>query len=136
MGARRLMFFMLTAWLMVQNGSAAVPLSSRLVHWFSDEVRAFRISRNGSAASSSWPERKESVEYYQMLLSSDFRRHNMKLGAQKQLLFPSRGSNTMSFGNDFGWFAFSPHFLNALFDSIGLYWNIFLRQMSEFFKQD
>ncbi|KAF5458104.1 hypothetical protein F2P56_022164 [Juglans regia] len=103
MGARRLMFFILTAWLMVQNGSAAVPLSSRLVHWFSDEVRAFRISRNGSAASSSWPERKGSVKYYQMLLSSDFRRHNMKLGAQKQLLFPSRGSNTMSFGNDFGW---------------------------------
>ncbi|KAG6657505.1 hypothetical protein I3843_04G088000 [Carya illinoinensis] len=103
MAARRLMYFLLTAWLMVQNGSAAVPLSSRLVHWFSDEVRAFRISRNGSAVSSSWPERKGSVEYYQMLLSSDFRRHNMKLGAQKQLLFPSRGSNTMSFGNDFGW---------------------------------
>ncbi|KAB1199749.1 Aspartic proteinase-like protein 1 [Morella rubra] len=38
-----------------------------------------------------------------MLLSSDLRRQNMKLGAHYQLLFPSQGSKTMSFGNDFGW---------------------------------
>ncbi|KAG6660917.1 hypothetical protein I3843_03G134600 [Carya illinoinensis] len=105
--AVRCSMFLLTAWLMVRNAGAVTTatssLSSRLVHRFSDEVKELRFSGNGSANGSSWPGRKWSIEYYQMLLSSDFRRQNMKLGAQYQLLFPSQGSKTMSFGNDFGW---------------------------------
>lgn len=129
----RSLIFLLTAWLMFENGGAAtttLSLSSRLIHRFSDEVKSLR---NGSVGWSSWPERKRSIQYYQMLLSSDLRRQNMKLGAHYQLLFPSQGSKTMSFGNDFGWFALIASFvyklrcllsiflffLNSLFDSVG-----------------
>uniref|UniRef100_A0A5B7CBN8 Putative aspartic proteinase-like protein 1 isoform X1 n=1 Tax=Davidia involucrata TaxID=16924 RepID=A0A5B7CBN8_DAVIN len=79
----------------------AVTYSSRLIHRFSEDVKALRVSRNGEA-SGSWPERR-SLEYYQMLVSSDVQRQKMKLGPQYQFLFPSEGSKTLSFGNDFGW---------------------------------
>lgn len=95
--------------------AAAIVLSSRLIHRFSDEAKLLRVSRNGSgnggemfssssssSASSSWP-RRRSAEYYQMLFASDVQRQKMKLGSQFQFLFPSEGSQTMSFGNDFGW---------------------------------
>ena len=95
--------------------AAAIVLSSRLIHRFSDEAKLLRVSSNGSgnggemfssssssSASSSWP-RRRSVEYYQRLFASDVQRQKMKLGSQLQFLFPSEGSQTMSFGNDFGW---------------------------------
>lgn len=111
----RSLIILLVAWLVAENGGAATEttsfLSSRLIHRFSDEMKARRGQRNGSVAGSSWPERKRSVQYYQTLLSADFRRQSMKLGARYQLLFPSQGSKTVSFGNDFGWFVFIAFFV-------------------------
>jgi len=108
--AHRSLFILLVAWVVVENGGAETEatsfLSSRLIHRFSEEMKARRGQRNGSALGSSWPERKRSVEYYHRLLSADFRRQSMKLGPRYELLFPSQGSKTMSFGNDFGWFVF------------------------------
>lgn len=74
-----------------------VMYSSRLIHRFSDELRAF-------SGDKSWPEWK-SKEYYHMLLAGDFRKQKMKIGhqGQRQLLFPSQGSQTLSFGNELGW---------------------------------
>lgn len=82
----------------------AVTYSSRLIHRYSDEVKAFRDSR--SKGGGDWPE-KRSLEYYRMLVSSDVQRQKMKLGPQSAFLFPSEGGQTMSLGNDFGWFAFT-----------------------------
>ncbi|KAA8546851.1 hypothetical protein F0562_003280 [Nyssa sinensis] len=79
----------------------AATYSSRLIHRFSEDVKALRVSRNGEVFGS-WPERR-SLGYYQMLVNSDVQRQKMKLGPQYQFLFPSEGSKTMSFGNDFGW---------------------------------
>ncbi|KAM7529246.1 hypothetical protein LguiB_032656 [Lonicera macranthoides] len=79
----------------------AAAYSSRILHRFSEEVMAVRISRGGEF-SGPLPERR-SLEYYRMLLSSDMERQKMKLGPQHQLLFPSEGSETMSPGNEFAW---------------------------------
>ncbi|KAI3441118.1 Peptidase A1 domain-containing protein [Psidium guajava] len=85
------------------EAAAAVTFSSRLIHRFSDEVRAPRAPGGGvSNATGPWPEKK-TMEYYQLLAAGDFHRQNMKLGTHYQLLFPSEGSKTMSLGNDFGW---------------------------------
>ncbi|OVA14651.1 Peptidase A1 [Macleaya cordata] len=86
---------------LLTGSSLAFTFSSKLIHRFSDEVKAFRVSRNGKVYDS-WPKRK-SMDYYQMLVSSDLQKQKMKLGAQYQFLFPSEGSKTVSFGNDFGW---------------------------------
>ncbi|KAK6922967.1 Xylanase inhibitor, C-terminal [Dillenia turbinata] len=88
--------------LLVMNSVVAVTFSSKLIHRFSDEVRAFSVSRSGGNASGSWPERG-SLEYYKALVNSDLERQKMKLGSKYDLLFPSEGSKTMSFGNEFGW---------------------------------
>lgn len=92
--------FLLVPLVLIES-SLAVTFSSKLIHRFSDEVKAFRVSGNGKV-SGSWPERR-SLDYYQLLMSSDLQRQKMKLGSRYQLLFPSEGSKTMSFGNDFGW---------------------------------
>ncbi|CAL5323898.1 unnamed protein product [Camellia sinensis] len=78
-----------------------VTFSSRLIHRFSDELKALRVSRKGGE-SGSWPERK-SMEYYKMLVANDVQRQKMKLGSRYQFLFPSEGSRAFSLGNDFGW---------------------------------
>ncbi|XP_030974434.1 aspartic proteinase-like protein 1 [Quercus lobata] len=103
-----LIYFLTAAWLAVENeyiALASTTLSLRLIHRFSDEAaKALKFSpseTNGSAGVSPW--RKKSKDYYRVLLSNDFHRQKMKLGAHYQLLFPSQGSNTVSFGNDFGW---------------------------------
>lgn len=71
--------------------------SVRLVHRFSEEMKPVRVQ------TADWPDRR-SMRYYQMLLGNDFLRHKINLGgARHQLLFPSKGSKTMSFGNDFAW---------------------------------
>lgn len=74
--------------------------STKLIHRFSEEVKALGVSKNRNATS--WPAKK-SFEYYQVLLSSDVQKQKMKTGPQFQMLFPSQGSKTMSLGNDFGW---------------------------------
>ncbi|KAL5556413.1 hypothetical protein UlMin_038649, partial [Ulmus minor] len=108
MAARSLLLFAAVACVVVvAHNAAAITLSSRLIHRFSDEAMELRVSRNGSGfgngngeVAGSWPRRK-TLEYYRMLVASDFQRQKMKL--QFQLLFPTEGSQTMSFGNDFGW---------------------------------
>ncbi|KAL4645443.1 hypothetical protein ACB092_02G235600 [Castanea dentata] len=106
--ARLMVYFLTAAWLAVENeyiALASTTLSLRLIHRFSDEAaKALKFSpseTNGSAGVSSW--RKKSKDYYRVLLSNDLHRQKMKLGSHYQLLFPSQGSNTVSFGNDFGW---------------------------------
>lgn len=82
---------------------AAVTFSSRLIHRFSDEVKALRVSKKaGGGGGVAWPERR-SLEYYRMLVSSDLEKQKMRIDPKYQLLFPSEGSQTMSLGNDFGW---------------------------------
>ncbi len=110
----QLLFHFLTAWLVVENAGVSVALASttlslKLIHRFSDEAKALKFKSETNGASSwAWAERrKRSMDYYRVLLSSDFQRQKMKLGAHYQLLFPSQGSKTMSFGNDFGLFAFN-----------------------------
>ncbi|KAJ7956869.1 Aspartic proteinase-like protein 1-like [Quillaja saponaria] len=99
----RSLFVLVMALILVENATA-ITFSTRLIHRFSDEMKDLRVSRstgNGNV-SVMWPE-KRSIRYYEMLVSNDCQRRKMKLGAHYQLLFPSQGSETMSFGNDFGW---------------------------------
>ncbi|PON72572.1 LOW QUALITY PROTEIN: Aspartic peptidase [Trema orientale] len=94
------------------GNAAAITLSSRLIHRFSEEAKRFRVSGKGkgngngnvnvNGYSWEWGERR-SVEYYGRLLASDVQRQKMRLASQFQFLFPSEGSQTMSLGNDFGW---------------------------------
>lgn len=96
-------------YLVVWVGNAAdITLSSRLIHRFSDEAKAVRVSRIGNGTvvfEEVWP-RRRTISYYQKLFASDFQRQIMKLGSYFQYVFPSEGSTTMSFGNDFGWSVF------------------------------
>lgn len=79
--------------------AAGGTFSSRLVHGFSDEAMSFWASKGKSMT---WPKR-ESVEHMRLLLSNDLKRQRLKLGSQKQLLFPSEGSETHFYGNDLSW---------------------------------
>ncbi|KAL3527794.1 hypothetical protein ACH5RR_012450 [Cinchona calisaya] len=84
----------------IDKAEAAEVFSAKLMHRFSEEVTAVRVSRNGGEAGSL---RKWSSEYCRRLLSSDLQRQKMKLGPQFEYLFPSQGSTTLPLGNDFGW---------------------------------
>ena len=86
--------------LLIEN-RVATMFSARLIHRFSDEVEAVRAAKSGGA-SVSWPQRK-TMEYYKFLVRSDLERQKVMLGSKYQYLFPSEGSKTMSFGNDYGW---------------------------------
>ncbi|KAH0694015.1 hypothetical protein KY285_021112 [Solanum tuberosum] len=79
--------------------AAGYTFSSRLIHGFSDEAVSFWASKGKSMT---WPKR-ESVEHMRFLLSNDWKRQRLKLGSQKQLLFPSEGSETHFYGNDLSW---------------------------------
>ncbi|RZR85380.1 hypothetical protein BHM03_00012347 [Ensete ventricosum] len=85
-------------------------LSAELVHRFSDEARTVAASRGGCGG---FPVRR-SEEYYRMLARSDLRR----LGARYQMLFPSEGSETVSLGNDFGWFNNGSPLLSIIYGDI------------------
>ncbi|KAL3340034.1 hypothetical protein AABB24_028578 [Solanum stoloniferum] len=76
--------------------AAGYTFSSRLIHGFSDEAMSFWTSKGKSMT---WPKR-ESVEHMRLLLSNDWKRQKLKLGSQKQLLFPSEGNETHFYGND------------------------------------
>ncbi|KAK7305978.1 hypothetical protein VNO77_43892 [Canavalia gladiata] len=121
-----LLFLLLLLSLAPTAHSMPVPItfSARLVHRFSEEMKPVRVP------TSSWPDRR-SMRYYQMLLSSDILRRKINFGgARYQLLFPSHGSKTMSFGNDFGWLHYtwidigtpSTSFLVALDAGSDLLW--------------
>ncbi|KAI3669281.1 hypothetical protein L6452_40510 [Arctium lappa] len=102
--------------------------SSRLIHRFSDEMRALRVSREGQVVDD-WPE-EGSLGYYRRLVRSDVERQKMNVGSQHQLLFPSAGSVTMSGGNELGWLHYtwiaigvpSVSFLVALDTGSDLLW--------------
>lgn len=111
--------------LLLTQTVAAVTYSSRLIHRFSDELKGLRVSKKDE----NWP-MKRSLNYYKMLVDSDVQRQNMKLGPHSPFLFPSEGSQTMSFGNDFGWLHYtwidigmpSVSFLVALDTGSDLLW--------------
>uniref|UniRef100_A0A5B6YKV4 Putative aspartic proteinase-like protein 1 isoform X2 n=1 Tax=Davidia involucrata TaxID=16924 RepID=A0A5B6YKV4_DAVIN len=97
--ATRCVVTLLMAYLLLMETSAAVTYTSKLIHRFSDEAKSFWVSKNGNV---SWPKQR-SVEFFRLLLSSDLNRQRMKLGSQNQLLVPSEGSETFSYGNYLGW---------------------------------
>ncbi|RWR93043.1 aspartic proteinase-like protein 1 isoform X1 [Cinnamomum micranthum f. kanehirae] len=112
------------------GNACSYTFSSRLIHRFSDEAKAFMTSRNGGGEiSHEWP-RFRSMDHYRMLARSDLERQKMKLGAKYSALFPLKGSETMSFGNDFGWLHYTwidigtPNvsFLVALDTESDLFW--------------
>ncbi|KAL5714801.1 cathepsin D [Ranunculus cassubicifolius] len=96
-------YLLLIAIILTKESSImAITFSSKLIHRFSDEVKAFRVSRNEEISSSDWPKRK-SMEYYNLLVSSDLERQKLKLGGKNDFVFPSKGSDAISLGNDGGW---------------------------------
>ena len=105
-----LLVFLVVAgyFVVVMNGSggALTLSSSKLIHRYSDEAKALWVSRNGNV-DVKWP-KKNSLEYLELLVRNDLmkkkkRRQNMKLVNHYDLLFPSRGSQTLFFGNDLAW---------------------------------
>lgn len=101
-----LLVFMAICFCFAFDGSIGVvglTFSSKLINRFSDEAKALWISRNRNVSLDSWPKRN-SFEYFQLLLGSDLKRQRMKLGSHSQLLFPVQGSETFFFGNELDWF--------------------------------
>jgi hypothetical protein len=98
---RGVLLVAVAAWLLV-DGSAPLTFSSRLIHRFSDEAEALWASRKGNVQGRSWP-RRNSLEYFELLLRNDLKRQRLKLGSKYEMLFPSEGSGTMFFGNEFDW---------------------------------
>ena len=80
----------------------SLTFSSKLMHRYSDESKALWVSRSKNVSVESWPQRNSS-EYFRLLMSSDLTRQRMKLGSQYESLYPSEGSETLFFGNDFDW---------------------------------
>ncbi|CAL5189366.1 unnamed protein product [Lathyrus oleraceus] len=93
-------------WLLLAKGlvletAIATTFSSRIIHRFSDEAKFHLASRNnGDAKLQSWPKRNSS-EYFRLLLNSDITRQRMKFGSQYESLYPSEGRQTFFFGDDF-----------------------------------
>ncbi|KAK4341420.1 hypothetical protein RND71_039921 [Anisodus tanguticus] len=112
--------------LSVEVAAAGERYSSRLIHGFSDEAMSFWASKGKTVT---WLKR-ESVEHMRLLLSNDLKRQRLKLGSQKQLLFPSQGSQTHFYGNDLSWLHYAwidigtpnTSFLVALDAGSDLFW--------------
>ncbi|CAI9282291.1 unnamed protein product [Lactuca saligna] len=110
------------------SAQAHVIYSSRMIHRYSDEMKALRVSREGHTVED-WPE-KGSLGYLRRLIKRDVERQTMNVGSQHQLLFPSAGSKTMSGGNELGWLHYtwiaigmpSVSFLVALDTGSDLLW--------------
>lgn len=115
MSLRNLILLLTVTVMIGVHQAVSITFTSKILHRFSEEMKALRVSRStNTSLRVSWPE-KGSMEYYQELVSSDFRRQKLKLGSRFQLLFPSEGSKTIALGNDFGW---SPLlYLLAIFSS-------------------
>ncbi|KAA8522519.1 hypothetical protein F0562_013120 [Nyssa sinensis] len=97
--AARCVVTLLMVFLLFTETSVAVTYMSKLIHRFSDEAKSFWVSRKGNV---SWPKQRN-VEFFRLLLSGDLNRQRMKIGSQNQLLVPSEGSETFSYGNELGW---------------------------------
>ncbi|KAJ7959055.1 aspartic proteinase-like protein 1 [Quillaja saponaria] len=100
MAIRFLLYLLVTQSLV--DGAVALTFSSKLIHRFSDEAKALWVSRESNLSLKSWPKRN-SLEYFKLLFSNDFKRQRMKLGSEYDFLFPSDGSETLFFGNQFDW---------------------------------
>lgn len=74
--------------LQVLAAATTVYYHSKFIHRFSPE---FPSSHTSSSS-------RRNLEYYELLFRRDLYKHNNLL-----LLYPSHGSNTISFGNDLGW---------------------------------
>ncbi|KAK7373066.1 hypothetical protein VNO80_06462 [Phaseolus coccineus] len=95
----------LLLWLLLAKGlegSVGVTFSSRLVHRFSEEAKVHLASRGNGSALQSWPKRNSS-EYFRLLLRNDVTRQRMRLGSQYETLYPSEGGQTFSFGDALYW---------------------------------
>ncbi|XP_054788225.1 aspartic proteinase-like protein 1 isoform X2 [Prosopis cineraria] len=84
------------------EGMFGLTFSSKLIHVYSDEAKAIWVSRSKNLSAESWPKRNSS-EYFRLLLGSDLTRQRMKLGSQYDFLYPSEGSETLFFGDDLYW---------------------------------
>ena len=84
------------------EGTVALTFSSKLIHVYSDEAKVIWASRSKNLSVESWPKRNSS-EYFRLLMGSDLTRQRMKLGSHYDFLYPSEGSETLFFGNDLGW---------------------------------
>lgn len=97
---------LLLSFCLFADASLSLTLSSKLVHRFSEEAMAVWESRSGGNASlKPWPKRN-SFNYFQLLLKSDLKRHRLKLGSKRDLLIPSQGSQTLFFGNELDWWVY------------------------------
>ncbi|TVU28529.1 hypothetical protein EJB05_20050 [Eragrostis curvula] len=106
------------------TAAAAATLSSRMVHRLSDEARLQAGPRGAR-----WP-RRGSGGYYRALVRSDIQRQNRRVGGKFQLLSLSKGGQTFSLGNDFGWLYYTwvdvgtpnTSFMVALDTGSDLFW--------------
>jgi len=98
-----LLLWLLLAKGLALEGSVGVTFSSRFVHRFSEEAKAHLASRGNGSALQSWPKRNSS-EYFRLLLRSDVTRQRMRLGSQFETLYPSEGGQTFNFGNALFWY--------------------------------
>ncbi|KAA8532546.1 hypothetical protein F0562_032638 [Nyssa sinensis] len=85
-------------YLLITETSVAVTYMSKLIYRFFDEAKSFWVSRKGNV---SWPKQRN-VVFFRLLLSGDLNRQRMKIGSQNQLLVPSKGNKTFSYGNKLG----------------------------------
>ncbi|KAJ4701283.1 aspartic proteinase-like protein 1 [Melia azedarach] len=103
----RLLVLLLFCYFLV-DGSVEATFSSKLVHRYSEEAKERWVLKSGNVSVVDlWP-KKDSVEYLELLLSNDWKRHRMRVESRNnkseyQLLFPSQGSQTHFFGNQFYW---------------------------------
>uniref|UniRef100_A0A2N9IMC3 Peptidase A1 domain-containing protein n=1 Tax=Fagus sylvatica TaxID=28930 RepID=A0A2N9IMC3_FAGSY len=106
--ANRAVLLVFIVYLMVVVGSAgAVNLSLKLIHRFSDEAKALWLSRSANLnvnVDEKWWPKRNSLKNLELLFNNDLKkRQRMELSSHYDLLFPSQGSKTLFFGNDFDW---------------------------------
>ncbi|XP_020206897.1 aspartic proteinase-like protein 1 [Cajanus cajan] len=124
-----LVLWLLLAKGLASEGAAGVTFSSRLVHRFSEEAKAHLASRGNGSVLQPWPKRNSS-EYFRLLLRSDETRQRMRLGSQYESLYLSGGSQTYFYGNELSWLHYAwidigtPNvsFLVALDAGSDLFW--------------
>ncbi|KAK7385272.1 hypothetical protein VNO78_30986 [Psophocarpus tetragonolobus] len=97
-----LLLWLLLAKGLALEGAVGVTFSSRLVHRFSEEAKVHLASRGNGSVLQSWPKRN-STEYFRLLLRSDVTRQRMRLGSQYETLYPSEGGQTFFFGDMLYW---------------------------------
>ncbi|KAL2317734.1 hypothetical protein Fmac_031610 [Flemingia macrophylla] len=93
-----LLLWLLLAKGLALEGAVGATFSSRLVHRFSEEAKVHLASRGSGSVLQPWPKRNSS-EYFRLLLRSDETRQRMRLGSQYESLYLSEGGQTYFYGN-------------------------------------